>query len=302
MSSLLTSAPVLAPVVDVVIVTYNSERDLAGCIFAVRAWDRVARVIVVDSVSGDRSVSMAGGLADTVVRMPANLGFGAAQNRGRAECTAPFVLVLNPDARVDVAGLAHGLAVLSAAADVGMVEGVVRRAADGAEERWQGPAPGVADLVARLFRMGEWLGEERLKRLARRLGAAYFAERSTPETADVEFLAAVAVLARREALDSVQGFDEAYFLYAEDVDLCSRLRRAGWRLIALPTPWATHVGGASSEGTGPLRHRRWWESHRLLVRRQWSGPRRALGLALTGTGLAVARLSENGRPWISRPA
>jgi GT2 family glycosyltransferase len=160
----------------------------------------------------------------------------------------------------------------------------------------------VADLVARLFRLREWLGEERLKGLARRIGAGYFADRSTPGTADVEFLAAVAVLARRAALDGVEGFDEAYFLYAEDVDLCSRLRRAGWRLVALPTPWATHVGGASSEGAGSLRRRRWWESHRLLVRRHWSGPRRALGLALTGAGLAVARLNENGRAWISRPA
>lgn len=287
--------------VDVVIVTFNSERHLDACIAAVRAWDRVGQVVVVDNASQDRSADVASSAAEMVVRMTANVGFGAAQNRGRAETLAPFVLILNPDARVDVAGLEAGLQVMAGSPDVGLVEGAVLRARDGAEERWQGRAPGLADLVARLFRLRQWLGEERLKRLAAGLGVSYFADRRPKKERDVEFLAAVAVLARRQALEDVGGFDETYFLYAEDTDLCARLRSAGWRLVAIPDRWASHVGGASSSGAEAMQRRRWWESHALFVRRHWSGPRRWAGMLVTSAGLTVEWALERRGSWISRP-
>lgn len=288
--------------VDAVIVTFNNAGDLPACVAAARAWDRVARVIVVDNDSSDLSAEVADRIADVVVRIPVNIGFGAAQNRGRSESASPYLLVLNPDARVDPAGLEAGFRVLAASADVALVEGEIRRDADGAEERWQGRPPGLLDLVARLLQLQRWLGEDRLKRLAARGGARYFLERSVDAAREVDFLAAVAVLARREALESVGGFDEAFFLYAEDIDFCIRLRDGGWRLVAIPSPWATHIGGASSKGRRLVRRRLWWESHRLLVERHWSGPRRHTGLALSWAGLTTTRVAERTQAWISSRA
>lgn len=288
--------------VDVVIVTYNSELYLAECIAAVRAWGRVVQVVVVDNASPDRSADVAVDLADTVIRLPTNVGFGAGQNRGRREGRSPFVLILNPDARIEVGGLEAGFQVLASSTDVGMVEGAIFRAADGGEERWQGRAPGLADFVSRLFRLRWWLGEERLKRVAVRVGASYFSDRAVVNERDVQFLAAVAVLTRRQALDSVGGFDENFFLYAEDTDLCNRLALAGWRLVAIPQRWATHLGGASSRGNDAVRRRRWWVAHRLFVRRHWSGPQRWAGLFLTGMGLVVETALEAARSWTSQRA
>lgn len=281
--------------VDVVVVTFNNLGDLSPSISAAREWPRVRRVVVVDNGSGDGTADLAERLADVVVRMPSNVGFGAAQNRGRLETQAPFLLLLNPDALVVPASLEAGRRLLDARPDVAAVEGAVRRAADGAEERWQGPEPGLADLVARLFDLRRRLGEERLKRLAARVGAGYFSDRRVRTVQEVDFLAAVAPLVRRDAMDMVGGFDEGFFLYAEDVDLCHRLRRAGWRLVALPDHWATHEGGASSRGDDARRKRLWWESHRLLVHRHWAGPRRWLGAAVAAIGVASAARSPRAR-------
>ena len=287
----------MTPDVDAVIVTYNSETQLEGCVAAVRRWPRLHRVVVVDNQSQDGSVGLADRVADVVVRSPANVGFGAAQNVGREASGAPYVLVLNPDARVEPAALEAGRCVLEAEGDVAVVEGSIVRASDGGEERWQGREPGLADLAARLLQLRRWLGEGRLKRLARAVGIRYFADRAVASRHDVDFLAAVAPLVRRQALEQVGGFDSSFFLYAEDIDLCRRLRAAGWRLVATPDRWATHVGGASSAGAGAARSRHWWESHRLLVARHWSGGRRWAGLALAGTGAALSRLAERRQSW-----
>ncbi len=278
--------------VDAVIVSFNSESHLRACVAAARACADVDRVIVVDNQSSDRSVAVAECVADVVVRMPANVGFGRAQNRGRSETKAPFVLILNPDARIEPTAIDAGVRFLTESPDAGLVQGAIVRALDGGEERWQGQEPGLVDLVARLLQLRRWLGEDRLKRLARWAGIGYFATRGVDRPREVEFLAAVASLARREALDEVGGFDEAFFLYAEDIDLARRLRQAGWRLVALPVPWAIHVGGASSAGAAPTQRRQWWESHLLLVERHWSGVRRWAGLFVARIGVSVARSVE----------
>ena len=84
-----------------------------------------------------------------------------------------------------------------------------------------------------------------------RVGAlADHVERVPTRPVAVESLAATCVLVRRRALDQIGGFDESYFLYGEDLDLCRRLRNHGWRLVALPHRFAQHDGGASSSTFG----------------------------------------------------
>jgi GT2 family glycosyltransferase len=274
--------------VDAVIVTYGSEATVASAIGAVRRWPRCGRVIVVDNASTDRSVTVAGAGADAVIERPSNIGFGAAQNEGIRQATTPLVLLLNPDAVVDPEGLERGWQVLERDPAVAMVEGRIVRAVDGRDERWCGQEPGLRALVARLLRLRERLGEQRLRRAARVVGARDYAQRRVDADRDVDFLAAVAPLVRRAAFDAVGGFDERIFLYGEDVELCHRLIAGGWRLRALASPWARHVGGASSSGREGTRDRLWWASHRVLVETTWRGPRRTAGRLVTSLGARQA--------------
>lgn len=274
--------------VDVVIVSYDSARTLAACVEAVRAWGRVGDVIVVDNASTDDSVAVASELGARLIALSRNVGFGAGQNTGVAASRTEWLLLLNPDATVDVHGLETGLRHLRDYERVAMVQGAIRRAADGEPERWCGVEPRLRDLVARALRLRERIGDRRLQRLARLVGRSDYAARTVQEPSEVEFIAAVAPLVRRRAFADVGGFDETIFLYAEDIDLCRRLRTSGWSLVALPGPWASHVGGGSSAGRDRLRSRLWWRSHRRFVEKHWRGPRRWAGLALT-TAMTIGR-------------
>ncbi len=268
--------------VDVVIVAYNSADHLATCVAAAREWSAVARIIVVDNASTDASAEIAASVADEVVRSPCNRGFGAGQNLGAALVTTDVFLALNPDARIHPEGLARGLAVLQSTTQAAATQGIVRRVADGGVERTFGREPGVADLLAHRLRLRERVGERALKAVAPFVGLGYFSHREpAAPIVETKFLAAVAPLIRTDAFRSVAGFDEDYFLYAEDVDLSVRLRGAGWLLLSVHEEWATHVGAASTAGHRDIKEAEWWRGHRRLVSKHWTGARRMAGLTLT---------------------
>ena len=128
-------------------------------------------------------------------------------------------------------------------------------------------------------------------------------ERVPSAAEDVETLAAVSILVRRDAFDAIGGFDERYFLYGEDLDLCRRLRGAGWRLVSLPVAWASHHSGASASGWWD-RELRWWEGTMQFAAHWWatervlsapSRPGASCGSASRSPPLGMGRLPVAGR-------
>ena len=275
--------------IDVVIVAYNSAGVIDRCLKAVGEVAGLASVTVVDHGA---QPSVADAIHD-----PSNPGYGAGQNRGRAAGHAPYVLMLNPDAEVDAGGVAAGVALLDARPDVAMVQGVVE-SHDGAPERSAGRALGPVHLWGRALKLRALLDVPVVRRVAARIPAlSDHAERRPSSATEVEALAAVAVLARRAALDEVGGFDaEHYFLYGEDADLCLRLRRAGWKLMALPDRWAVHISGASSASSWE-RELEWWRGTLAYGRRWWSPQARlaADAAAVVMVGRLAARRPRQAR-------
>jgi N-acetylglucosaminyl-diphospho-decaprenol L-rhamnosyltransferase len=267
------------PAASAVVVNYNAGAHLLTCVASLRA-DGVDDVVVVDNGSEDGSVGVlrTADPAVRVLRPERNLGFGAGANSGLAHVKGEFVLVCNPDLVVHPGCVPALVAAASTNPDVAVV-GPKIMDSDGARYPSARAFPQLADAFGHAF-VG--LFSER-NRWTRRY--------KLPEPDDggggpVDWVSGACFLARREALSSVGGFDEAYFMYVEDVDLCWRLRRAGWSTRYEPGAVVTHVQGVST-ARHPYRmaaahHRSMW---RFAVR-STTGARRA-ALPLVAIGIAV---------------
>jgi N-acetylglucosaminyl-diphospho-decaprenol L-rhamnosyltransferase len=271
---------------DTVIVAYRSEAVIGEAV--ARAAQLGGRVVVVDHGDG-RAARVASAAGATVVEDPSNPGFGAGQNRGVALTSSPCILLCNPDAEIDPGAVRAGAALLEARPRVAAVQGVVVNRSTGAPERSAGVEVGPVHLVGRAVGARRLLRNRRVAALAGRSRTLRdHAERVPDGPTEVDALAATAVLVRRAAFDSVGGFDPSYFLYGEDLDLCRRLRRAGWALVTVPDVWATHTGGGSA-GSGWQRETSWWQGTMQFAARWWSPA--AWAEAVAAASLRWARLA-----------
>jgi N-acetylglucosaminyl-diphospho-decaprenol L-rhamnosyltransferase len=224
--------------IDVVVVSYNSRDTLRDCVEPLVGLPGVS-VTVVDNASPDRSLEAIADLPVQAIASGRNGGFGFGCNLGLAAGSAPFVLFINPDARIDGEGLARLAAALEAEPGVAIVG--PRLLEDGdrlvhSMRRYQraGSTWAQALFLHRLVRRAAWANE------IIRQEAAY------ERVAYPEWLSGACMLARRAALEPVGGFDEGFFLYCEDMDLCARLRAAGHQIRYEPDVAVHHEGGRSA--------------------------------------------------------
>jgi N-acetylglucosaminyl-diphospho-decaprenol L-rhamnosyltransferase len=224
--------------VDAVVVSYNSRDTLRACVEPLSRMAAVA-VTVVDNDSPDDALATIADLPLNVIRTGRNGGFGFGCNRGAAAGTAPYVLLVNPDARIGDAALDTLCAVLDGDPQVA-VAGPKTLADDGTLHHTQRNYPRTrsswaqALFLHRVFKRARWADEVIWD-------PAAYERPGTPE-----WLAGSCLLIRRSAFEAIGGFDERFFLYCEDVDLCHRLRDAGYQVRYEPAAVAHHVGGASA--------------------------------------------------------
>ncbi|MGD9797223.1 MAG: glycosyltransferase family 2 protein, partial [Acidimicrobiia bacterium] len=248
--------------VGAVIVSYNVRPLLLRCIESLRA-DGVDRIVVVDNASRDGSAEAARDAGVEVVALDANLGYGAGNNRGAARLDTDYLLITNPDVVVDPGCTKILVSSLEASPDVGQVT-----------PRIETPDGNLYASVRRFPSLGDALGHAFLHFLwpGNRFSRRYLMlDMDHGQAADVDWVAGTCFLARRTAWLEVGGFDEAFFMYMEDVDLSRRLAAAGWRRRYEPDARIVHEIGRSTDQT-PYRmiavHHR---SMYLYVAKTWTG-------------------------------
>ena len=224
--------------VDVVVVSYNSSDTLRECVEPLCDVEGTT-VVVVDNASPDGSLATIADLPVDAVALETNLGFGHGCNVGWRRGHSPAVLFLNPDARMDGASLGRLVDVLAEDARAGVVGPRI------ADER------GSLDYSIRRF-----------PRLSSTYAQAFFLHRLAPRAAwvdevvrdearyevpgEVEWISGACMLVRRSLLETLGGFDEGFFLYCEDKDLCRRAWSEGSTVRYEPGAQALHVGGVSA--------------------------------------------------------
>ncbi|HEX8100456.1 MAG TPA: glycosyltransferase family 2 protein [Actinomycetota bacterium] len=225
----------------VVVVNYNAGDLILRCLRSAfeSAGDARLETVVVDNASTDRSEELVAGAYPDVqlIRNRDNRGFAPAANQGIRATAAPFVLLLNPDAEI-VAGTLGGL--LKVARDH------PRAAAIGPLIRE--PGGRIYPSARKVPRAGEALGHLFLGliRPNNRWSRAYtMADWDRRSERSVDWVSGSCLLLRRSVLDEVGLMDEAYFFGVEEVDLCTRLRRAGWDVLFTPEVEVLHQVGVS---------------------------------------------------------
>ncbi len=224
---------------SIVIVSFNARSHLERCLAAVAGGEH--EVVVVDNSSGDGSQALVRDRFPSVrlVELPENIGFGAANNVGMEAAAGELILLLNSDAW-PVGDAIERLARFAASRPAAGIVGPRLENPDGSLQRSVRGWPTTWRLAT------EYLFLRRLGRRTRALNAFYGAGFDHESVAEVEVVKGAVMLVRREAADAVGGFDTEFFMYGEEMDLCYRVRGAGWEVLFDPDAEFIHVGGAST--------------------------------------------------------
>jgi GT2 family glycosyltransferase/glycosyltransferase involved in cell wall biosynthesis len=255
--------------VSVILVNYRGAEDTITCLqsFAGVDWPATRlELLVIDNASGDGSAGRIRAAAPgaTVIESEVNLGFGGGCNLGAAHASGEFLAFINNDARPAADWISAAVEILETQADVASVASKVLD--------WDGERIDFVDGSLTWYGMG------------------YKRECEQPDTGewdkpkDVLFATGAAMFVRASVYRAVDGFDDRYFMFYEDVDLGWRLNLLGWRVRYVPTSVAFHRHHASMKSYGP------WREHYLLERNALFSMYKNLGDDLLAKALPGALL------------
>jgi GT2 family glycosyltransferase len=288
------------PRLTVIVISWNTRDLLARCLEAV--WrDGAAlapEVIVVDNASTDGSAELVANRFPEarLVRNPDNRGFGRACNQALAIASGESILFLNPDAEPCVGALTRLVEFLEARRDVGAV-GPLLLTASGEPGLTYGYFPSIATALLPLLRPLARLLQHPSDLHA--LGVIPAKLPSDAPVRDVDYLCGAALVVRRDLLVRIGGFDERFFLYFEETDLCRRIHAAGLRVVLLPAARALHREGGSREKRGGPALQDYYRSLNLYLRKHHGDAyvalvRASLLLALAARYVAARAMLETG--------
>lgn len=268
----------MAPSMDIIIVNWNSGGQLRDCLESIvstrRDGFKLNQVVVVDNASSDGS---ADGLEDlglplTALRNTVNRGFAAACNQGAKRSRADYLLFLNPDTYVNEDSLAKPLIFMEKtfSQNIGIV-GIQLLDDDGKIARTCARFP-----TTGLF-FSKMLGLDRL--FPHIFPSHFMSDWDHRESREVDHVMGAFFLIRRSIFKELNGFDEQFFVYLEDLDFSIRAWQAGWRSFYLADAKARHKGGGTSEKAKAMRlfyslqsrifysykHFGWWPATSLML-------------------------------------
>jgi N-acetylglucosaminyl-diphospho-decaprenol L-rhamnosyltransferase len=265
------------PDVSVSLVNTNSRELLLACLESLEG--TAVEIVVLDNASED-------GSADAVrerfpgvrvIEQRRRAGFGANHNTVIRETTGRYVFVLNEDTASEDWGFDRMVAHLDANPRVAAL-GPRLVYPDGRQQAsaWRFPSPAIAALGLVT------------------LGRAGVVQSTGGQTRDVDWSMAAALLLRREALDEVGIFDEGFFIYSEETDLCRRLRRAGWRTQYFPAVTVVHHESQFSVGIPERRINEMWRGRHRYWRKHHSAAAAGVAALCTGAQYAARSLVRAG--------
>lgn len=233
---------------SIIIVNWNSADYAVQCVASIysQTRDLEYEVIIVDNASPDDSCRV---LQERVpraklIRSPENLGFARANNLGFEHSSGRVLLFLNPDTelRGPAINLMHSS--LESSPTIGILGCKLLNTDLSVQTSCIQSYPTIFNQIADI---------ERLRRLSPRLrlwGTRPLFESNNGRPVEVDMVSGACLMVKREVFEKLGRFDRDYFIYTEDLDLCYRVRKAGWKVCYLGSATVVHHGGQSSKKKG----------------------------------------------------
>jgi N-acetylglucosaminyl-diphospho-decaprenol L-rhamnosyltransferase len=226
--------------ISIIIVSWNTVRFLENCLASILVGPPTSplEIWVVDNASTDGTPRLVREKFPQVhlIRNRENKGFARANNQAIQRCAGKYVLLLNPDTLVASGALQALVDFLDQHPEAGAVGARILNP-DGSLQISSHPRPTLSRELWRLFHLDSLSPY-----------AAYpLTKWKTDHPQEVAVLMGACLLLRKEVLDQVGSLDEDYFIYSEEVDLCYRIQRAGWRMYWVPQAEVVHFGSQSTQ-------------------------------------------------------
>jgi GT2 family glycosyltransferase len=228
--------------IEAVVVTHNSEKHIVACVDSLLAEGAIP--IVVDNESSDSTIRLVKKRFPQVKVITAggNRGYGTSVNKGFRETSGAFVLLSNSDVIYPGDSLQRLVQFLRDNPDVGLVGGQLLFP----NGNWQ---RSYADLPGLWSGFKAAVGITTFQRACR---TWLWPVRVDRKPKDVPYVDGAVLLVRREAFEAVRGFDESFFRYGDECDLCARMQKVGWRTVFCPAAQIIHARGGDSTQIIPL--------------------------------------------------
>lgn len=210
--------------IGAVIVAHNSKNYIALCVNSLIR-EGIIHIVVVDSASTDATLEKVRALNIATISLQENKGFGSAANIGMQTMNTDYVLLINPDAYLETGAIQSVKDLLNRVKQAGVVGVMLQDVRGKQEEQCFGKEPSLIRLVTRKFQ-----------------------HTVAPQVPfQTGWVSGGAMVVDRELFTRLGGFDEDFFLYWEDVDICKRVREAGYTIWLHPQARSVHARGASQE-------------------------------------------------------
>ena len=281
------------PDLAVIVISTNEARWLRACLTTVfeHAGGASLDVVVADNMSTDGTADLVGSeFPQARIVASENRGFGHANNRGLETTSAEFVLFLNPDTEVVEGSFADLVEVMRRRREIGVI-GVRQVGSDGELQ------PSIRRFPTVLRSLCQALGSERWPFRASWTGERVLDPAAYERETQCDWVSGSFMLVRREALDRVSPFDERFFIYCEETDLCLRIKEAGWSIVHLPVMTIVHHGGNESASTRMAAQHGF--SQRLYLHKHFPWPRRIAATAAVALGYVLRIRRETARASLS---
>jgi len=253
--------------VTVIIVNYNTGSLLRDCLNSILKSKDIKNIDIniVDNASTDNSVEIVRQNFPQVnlVENEQNIGFARANNQILKTCQAPYILLLNPDIILKDNTLSRVLNFMEQNKDIGIATAKLIRPNGELDYGCHRGIPTIPGIISYLS------GFSRLFPKSKIFGSYHLTYLDIGQTSEIDAVAGAFMLVRQKAIQEIGLLDESFFMFGEDIDLCWRMKKEGWKVYYYAEAEAVHYGRQSRKTNPILSKKEFWKSAEIFYRKHY---------------------------------